>query len=268
MKAYDVKKLSYRDELARRNRLFFILKLTGFIVAFVAIVGGGTYFLFFTEKLEIKDITINGLETLDREIVIAEVNRQLDYKKFGYLHTRRNILFFDGSALEANVLASNPVLKSVDMNRKLPHKIILDVMERKPVGIWCSAAECRFFDDEMNTWGPAARSSGFLFLTVEDMRSREKFSIEEDFFRSINEVARELPGLIVKTVTIPENSFDEFRIYTNKDFYLTFSFGANIKNQLEVLKIFLEEKSKDPPPVGGFNPQYIDLRIEGRVYYK
>ncbi len=264
MRSYDVKKLNYRDKLARRNRLFFILKLTGFIAAFVGVVGGGTYFLFFTEKLEIKDITINGLKTLDREIIMSEINRQLDYKKFGYFHTRRNILFFDGSALEANILASNPVLKDADMSRKLPHKVILDIVEREPAGIWCSADECRFFDKEMNTWGPAARSSGFLFLLIDDLRSREGFAIEEGFFRSINEVARGLPGLIVKTVAIPENSFDEFRVYTDKGFYIIFSLDSNLKNQLEVLKIFLEERSKDP----NFHPQYIDMRIEGRIYYK
>ena len=66
MKAYDVKKLSYRDELARRNRLFFILKLSGFVFGFLVLVGGGTYFLFFTDSLGIKDITINGLKPWSR----------------------------------------------------------------------------------------------------------------------------------------------------------------------------------------------------------
>ena len=218
---------------------------------------------------------------------MSEINRRLDHKKFGYLRIGRNILFFDGDVLEANILASNPVLKSVDMKRKLPHKIILDIVEREPAGIWCAglrvgsrrgegpnevgtpqkagnSVECRYFDKEMNTWGPAARSSGFLFLTIEDMRSREKFNIEEDFFRSINEVAGGLPGLTVKTVTIPENSFDEFRVYTDKGFYVVFSLDSDLKNQLEVLRIFLAEKAEDL----GFNPQYIDLRIDGRVYFK
>ena len=264
MKAYDVKKLSYRDELARRNRLFFILKLSGFVFGFLVLVGGGTYFLFFTDSLGIKDITINGLETVEQDIVLAEINGQFDYKKFGHLQTKKNIIFFDADTLEADLLSANPVLKSVQAGKHLPHRLVIDIVEREPAGIWCSNNECRYFDDEMQTWGPAVRSSGFLFLTVEDERSREKFGIEEDFFRAINEVVGGLPGLTVKTVIIPENSFDEFRIYTDKDFYLIFSLGVSIKNQLEVLKIFLEEKTKDP----NFHPQYIDLRIEGRIYYK
>ncbi len=268
MKAYNVKKLSYRDELARKNRLFFILKLAGFFTALVALVGGGVYFLFFTDKLEIKDITINGLETFDRDLVMAEINKQFDREKFGYLHTQRNIIFFDGNGLEANLLSRNPVLKTVRVGKKLSHQLTVDILERKPAGIWCAGSECRYFDTEMQTWGPAARSSGFLLLTVDDNRPREDFAIDADFFRAIPDAVANLPGPTVKSVVIPENSFDEFRIYTDKDFYLIFSLGASIKNQLEVLKIFLEEKMKDPPPAGGFNPQYIDLRIEGRVYFK
>ena len=116
----------------------------------------------------------------------------------------------------------------------------------------------------MQTWGPAVRSSGFLLLTVEDSRPREDFGIDADFFRAIREAAVGLSGLTVRSVAIPEDSFDEFRVHTDKSFYLIFSLGSNIKNQLEILKIFLEEKAKD----ANFNPQYIDLRIEDRIYFK
>ena len=253
MKSYDVKKLSYRDELARKNRLFFIFRVVVFFAVLVVLLGGGVYFLFFTDKLEIKNITINGLETLDRDLIMAEVNKQ-----------SKNILLFDSDNVEANLLAINPVLKSVQAGKHLPHQLVVDVIERRPSGIWCSGSECRYFDKEMNTWGLAARSSGFLFLTIEDMRSKEQFSIEEDFFRSINEVAGDLPGLTVKTVTIPENSFDEFRVYTDKGFYITFSLDSDLAGQMEIFKIFWQEKSKDP----AFTVQYIDLRIDGRVYFR
>lgn len=264
MKAYDVKKLSYRDELARKNRLFFILKLVGVLAVFVLIVGGGTYFLFFTDNLEIKDITINGLQTIDRDIVLAEINEQFNHKKFGHLQTKKNILFFDAEILEADLLSANPVLKSVQAGKHLPHKLVVDVIEREPSGIWCANSECRYFDEEIQTWGSAVRSSGFLLLTVEDSRPRDNFGIDADFFHAIQEVVANLSQPTIKSIVIPEHSFDEFWVYTDKSFYLIFSQETDIGSQLEVLKIFLEEKSKDP----NFNPQYIDLRIEGRIYYK
>lgn len=268
MKAYDIKKLSYRDELARRNRLFFILKLSGFVAAFIFIAGGGLYVLFFTDKLEIKDITISGLQTLDQGLIMREVDKRLGQKKYGYLRIQKNILFFDGDELEASILSANPVLKTIQAKKKFPHKLEIDVLERKPAGIWCADNECRYFDKETNTWGPAARSSGFLFLTIEDERLRDRFEIDRDFLEAIKDVLANLSWLSIKNIIIPQNSFDEFRVYTDRNFYLIFSLDSNIKNQADVLKIFLDDKSKDPPPAGGSNPQYIDLRIDGRIYYK
>ena len=52
MRSYDPKKLNYRDELARRNRLFFILKLTGFIAAFIGVVAGGPTFFSLPKSLK------------------------------------------------------------------------------------------------------------------------------------------------------------------------------------------------------------------------
>ena len=139
----------------------------------------------------------------------------------------------------------------------------------------------------MQTWGPATRSSGFILLTIEDNRSRDVFAVDKDFFKAIKEVVSDLPDSI-KSIVIPENSFDEFRVYTDKSFYIIFSLEAGVGDQLETLRIFLEDKSKlgvgsrrgeGPSGAGtphkggnsvdpGFAPQYVDLRIKGRVYYK
>ena len=264
MRPIDVKKLSYRDELARKNRLFFILKLSGFVFGFFILVGGGVYFMFFTDKLEIKNITINGLQTLDQGLVAGEVNKRLKYKKYGHLHTQKNVLFFDTGGLEADLLLANPVLKAVRAKKVFPHKLEVDVLERKPAGVWCSVSECRYFDLEMETWGQAARSSGFLFLIVEDRRPTEKFEIDKDFFDAVNELVANLSEVTIKSIIIPENSLDEFRAYTDRRFYLIFSLDSDIKGQAEVLKIFLDERAKDP----NFASQYLDLRTEGRIYYK
>jgi len=264
MTHYDVKKLNYRDKLARKNRLFFILKLSGIIAAFVLMVGGGVYFLFFTDKLEIKDVTINGLKTLDRELIMGKINERLDLKKYGYLSIQKNIIFFDSDGFEADLLLANQVLETVQAEKVFPHKLEIEVSEKEPVGIWCVAGECRYFNGEMETWGQAAKSSGFLFITVEDQRLKEEFAIDADFFHAINELMANLSQLTIKSIVIPENSFDEFRVYTNRNFYLVFSLDSNIKDQADILKIFLTEKNKDP----NFNPQYIDVRIEGRIYFK
>lgn len=233
--------------------------------ALFLIAGGGIYFLFFTENLKIKNITVNGLETLEQDVVLAEINKQFDEKSFSYLETKKNIIFFDAEMLEADLLSTSPVLKKVQVEKRFPHELFINVVERKAHGIWCSADECRYFDDEKQTWGSAGRSSGFLFLTIEDKRKKDNFNIDGDFFEAINQVALNLSKLTIKSVEIPEDSFDEFKVYTDKSFYLVFSLESDIKEQLKILEIFLEERFlKDP----NFSPQYLDLRIDGRIYLK
>ena len=132
--------------------------------------------------------------------------------------------------------------------------------ERKPAGIWCFKDSCSYFDGDKILWGQPARSSGFIFLTVEDERGGHE--IDDGFFKPIMEVAKSMAGEI-KNIIIPADSFNEFRVYTS-DYNIIFTTDSDIQNQLDILKILIKEKGKD----AGFHPQYIDLRIEGRVYYK
>jgi len=272
MKAYDVKKLSYRDKLARRNRLFFIFKIIGVLGALGAAGAGLVYILFFSKFLEVRDISFNGLSTVSAEEFEEKINARLDQKMFGFFPRRSNLfLGLNSENLEDEISSAYPVFKSVKVEKDIPHGLIINFEERKPAGIWCArlpdrqvGLECRYFDNEMATWGPAAKTSGFLMLTVNDERLGDEFKIEKSFFDAIGQVVVGLSGPTIKSIIIPENSFDEFRVYTDRSFYIVFSLDSNIKDQLEVLKIFLEEKSKTP----GFNPQYLDLRIEGRIYFK
>ena len=71
-------------------------------------------------------------------------------------------------------------------------------------------------------------------------------------------------GIKTRSVTIPENSVDEFRVAAAGGYDILFSLDSDYKNQLSVLRIFLDQKGKDP----AFDPQYLDLRIDGRVYFK
>jgi len=159
------------------------------------------------------------------------------------------------------------------VRKKLLHGLVFNFSERKPVGIWCFKESCSYFDENKVLWGQPAKSSGFIFLTIDDLRETADKKIDDDFFKLVMEVAKSMTGE-VKNIVILAGSFNEFRAYTAHGYYIIFSTDSDIKNQLDIFKIFLAEK-KDSLPTGavpdgrqGFHPQYIDLRIDGRVYYK
>jgi len=266
MRPVNSKRLNYKDEAMRRHRRAFVLKILAFVFGTVAVVAGIIYLLFFSRLFDVREVSFNGLDTVSSEEFRVKINENLNQKILKYLPRRNNIFFFDSGDFEKRFASAYPVLKYVDIHKKFLHGLTLNFLERKPAGIWCFKERCSYFDEDKVLWGESAKSSGFIFLTVEDKRDRENLKIDNEFFGPILEVAKSMAGEI-KNIIIPEKSFNEFRVYT-ADYHIIFTTEFDIQNQLDVLKIFMNDKTKDLPSADGFHPQYIDLRIDGRVYYK
>lgn len=266
MKPVNIKKLNYKNETLRRYRRFFIFKVILMILGTVAVISGLIYLLFFSRLFDVREVSFNGLDTVNSDVFKIKIDEHLNQKILNYLPRRNNIFFVNSDNFENEFTSAYPVFKLVKVQKRLLHGLALDFLERKPAGIWCfasaSGGSCSYFDNDKVLWGQPAKSSGFIFLIIEDHRGREDRQIDKEFFNPIMEVAKNMSGEI-KNIIIPADSFNEFRVYT-ADYYIIFTVDSDIQKQLDVLKIFLDEKDKDPH----FSPQYIDLRIEGRVYYK
>lgn len=262
MKPVNFKKINHRDQVARRHRRVFVLKIIAILAGIIIVVSGLIYLLFFSRIFDIREISFNGLDTVSSDVFRGKIDEKLNQNILKYLPRRNNLFFAKTDKLENEFASAYPVFKSVNVQRKLLHGLVLNFLERKPVGIWCFKDGCSYFDEDKILWGQPAKSSGFIFLTIEDQRERENRQVDEEFFKPIMKVAKNMVGDI-KTITIPKDSFNEFRVYT-ADYYIIFTTEFDIQNQMDTLKIFMNEKDKDPD----FHPLYIDQRIEGRVYYK
>ncbi|HEY4475011.1 MAG TPA: hypothetical protein VJC06_03750 [Candidatus Paceibacterota bacterium] len=262
MRPVNIKKLNRKDGVARRHRQIFILKIIAILAGIIIVVFGLIYLFFFSQFFDVREVSFNGLSTVNSDEFKEKVDNELGQKVLGYLPKRNNIFFVNTGDFEIEFSSAYPIFKSVNVHRKFLHGLVFDFLERKPAGIWCFKENCSYFDEEKVLWGQPIKSSGFIFLTVEDNRQIESKHIDDDFFEPIMKVAKNMTGEI-KNITIPKDSFNEFRIYTT-DYYIIFTTDFDVQNQLDVLKIFMNEKSSEP----NFHPQYIDLRIDGRVYYK
>ena len=269
MRVYDGKNIKYQDKLAEKRRRVWILKILFFVGLAIAIVGFILYFLFFSGLLEIKEISVSGIDKVGNKEFHDKLNKRLNFKWLGLLERQKNVLFFNSDAFKAEVFAAFPEIKEISINKKPPHTLNIDVTERTTAGIWCFISSCKYFDKEGITWGEAAKSSGFLILAVDDLRPGPQ-SIDLKLLSNVMLISEQLKknDIFVSKFTIPENFIGDFDAATSRGYGLLFSTGSDIKSQLEVLEIFLAEKNGDLPPAGGFKPQYIDLRINGRVYYK
>lgn len=268
----------YSDALALKRRRVLIKKiaLSIFIGLALAMVTG--YLLFFTPYLQITDISVNGLRTIAPEEVESlmdsvPIGRQAAifqniFSVFKFINVRqqKNIIFFNVDTAQDKILAQFPVIKSVEIRKDYPHKLIFDFVERNPIGTWCFDAGCHYFDSDGVLWGKALKSSGPLLLTIEDKRGDTDTSdrIESNLLESINTIITGLAniGIVVKKIEIPAGSINDLKVHTAEGYYILTDSSSNMAQQLDTLRIFLKNKGAD------FHPEYIDIRIEGRVYYK
>lgn len=276
MRPANIKTIRDRGNLGRQTRRPFLFKLILLCASAVSLSALIIYVFFFSDILAIRTIAINQkdsseTETTDKNQILSKINSILELKKYGYLKTQKNILFFNSSEMEKGLLADLLFISQIKISKKLPHNLNVNFSLKNIEGIWCFQNDnCRYFDANGTYWGEAVKSSGFLLLAVNDLRDNgkiaERGTVDIKFMESIkkvNEYFKSL-NLKIKNATIPKESLGEFLVNTDKEYQVIFDIDADISGQLEILKILLNERGKDP----NFKPQYIDLTIDGRIYLK
>ncbi len=272
MKAVDIKAIRYKDNLAsqRRRRLITIAVLV--LVGICAASAATIYALFYSPWFVIRDVSVTGLEQEHAAAVQTVIDHTLDKKIFG-VPVGRNILFFKSGTLSTALTGQFSFLQAIAIEKKSLHAVVVSGTERTPEGVWCfepagAAPSCRYYDRDGVVWGNAVRSSGFLLLDVDDMRDRtdDQGVIDKLFLTAIEAVTAGLAdaGIKVSRIVIPYGSFTEFDVTIAAGYPLRFSLDSDIPGQLTIFKIF-KAKKIDTNEV---SPQYLDLRFDGRVYFK
>lgn len=281
MKVYDAKNLKYQDKLAEKRRRVWILKTLFFVGLVIAVVGFILYLLFFSGFLEIKELSVNGLDKVNSDRFHNELNKRLNSKWLGLLEYQRNVFFFNSEDFKAEALVTFMEIKEISVNKEPPHTLNINITERETAGVWCFidsgstglTTSCKYFDKEGILWGEAAKSSGFLILAVDDLRQGSE-KIDRGLLDAIMLILERLKeiNILVNKFTIPDNFIGDFSAFTSNGYELLFSMDFDVSKQLDVLKIFLAEKkgsgTLNEEYLTPFNPEYIDLRINGRIYYK
>ncbi|MEK7151407.1 MAG: hypothetical protein AAB784_01675 [Patescibacteria group bacterium] len=261
----------YKDELKKKKKSKFLIRLIFSFVAGVFVILGIVYWMFFSGALNIRTIEINVSSEL-RSSVNDVVNDWLN-RGFWRFIRRNNILFVFGNDLAAELKSKFLKLESIRVDKKFPHSLIISITERKSVGIVCStmSGACFNFDKDGVAFSVTQSSSGFLILNITDRRNVElglgKIVIASDWLVNII-TARELltkSEIGIAEFVIPEDSLDEFYAVTADGWRIMFNNQTDIKSQISALEVFLKEKIS---VAQRSQLQYIDLRIQDRIYYK
>jgi len=278
----NIQKIKHRDNMTSRGRHSASTKIwLGLLISLAIIVTIG-YALFYTPWLRVTTITFEGLSHEHQEAVQAVINSKLENKIYN-VPVGQNILFTSASSLANDLKLQFSFIEEVIVRKKYFHSLSIIVTERKADGVWCfdsglEIPDCRYFDNEGVTFGRATQSSGVLLLNVDDLRfqsaSTSLSTVDQRFLQAIQSIIPTLTniGVKVRKVTIPSASYTEFNILVGDpalsietgSYVIKFSIDSNIKSQIDIFRIFRNQKITTK----SLYPEYVDLRYDERVYFK
>lgn len=266
---------------------------------FFCLLAGVVYFLIWSPVLWIEKIEFRDSPSVSEGLSLI-VQKNLAEKLWQFL-PQKSIILMPNNKIKEDILDSFPEIKTVVVNKKLPQlraltsltkmagaTIEIIIEERKSIGIWCQIEEedvndnltepkikrCFYIDKDGIVFKESPLISGSLVLNIfsskkqsVDLRSEAVSPETIDFILTID---KELPK--IKTVAGPSWQVLDFKIISPEDLRVRTTQGCQIyfnptysvDSQLRALELTLEKEIKENWPF----LEYIDLLIEGRVYYK
>ena len=252
--------------------------LSRFLFWFVAVVFSGVviYILFFSSFLVITSFKVSGNKNVSEDEILNQIKPNLGGKFFNVVN-RNNLLLVKKANIQKDVLGKFRLLRSVEVRKKFPAELDVQVVERTPTLLFRGGNNWFVLDEKAEAYDTAdpeneeikkynlpslndsdGKSVGLGDLVLsqdgveyiqalrEKMQSDTDMEIEDGF---------ETPSLVSRDI----------RAKATAGFLIYFNENIDLDKEIEMLNIVLRNKiEKEQFP----DLEYIDLRIDNKVYYK
>jgi hypothetical protein len=270
------------------------LKLALFAGLFFCLLGAAVYFAVWSDAFWIKEIDVRPLES---NIFTEEiVQKNLEEKLLGVI-PQKSIFLVPVEEIKNDILNAFPEIKEVIIQKKLPNILEVEIVKRDPAGIWCQIEEvesetvatsteeefavksdrkisrCFRIDKEGIIFKETVLIKGSLILNIYSSENKQVGLREQvvalEMMDFILDVRERLPE--IKTASGQPLKSNDFEIISTEDLRANLLSGWRVhlnpsysaESQLRTLEMVLEEEIGKTDSL-----EYVDLRIEGRVYYK
>jgi cell division protein FtsQ len=236
----------------KRGFLLFLL--------FIAVCGV-VYLLFLSPLFKVESIQVNDLKYGHSEIIQKIIE---DYRD-NLLN--KNIITFQKKPIKEEIINSGGI-KSVNVIKKYPNTVIIEVEERSPSLVWQVLGNKYLVDDSGIIWSdfkeqfdnvPVVTDTNNVSVEIGDKVVSSKFVkfITElaDSFESYTDT-----GFVKIEIS---DSAEDIKVVSSDGWYAYFNTTFTAKNQLINLNRILKEVNLKNKKL-----EYIDLRIENRIFYK
>lgn len=259
-----------KRRLKNNYRLFLYV-----IVPFL-IFGGILYIVFFSVSTRIKTVEVQAsdedLGVLVRDFVSARIqdNKRTFFREDNYF-------FVDSQSLVELISDGFSEIRDARIQKKISRLIII-LEEREAEFTFCEMKinlegnaypfRCYLLDKTGVAFkeSPVIEGGGSLMiespLTGEETLGREVVSAETlQKIKEIREYLSDSLQVRISSVNIYAGYLD---IKTSAGWHILFGVSKNINSQMVILKRLIDQEIKDKTAA----LQYIDLRTDGRIYYK
>lgn len=230
-------------------------KLLNIVIILVLIII--IWIIFFSGFFRVKNVVINGSLNTD-------IQKDLDSFK------GKNIFTFIFSNKEKQLAQKQSSVKMINIIRGIPDTLKIDVIVRNPLLVWKSQDKIYFIDQdgiifEQNNpefWQGEQKLPLIIDQRNLAVKLGQKWLDEEFiyFVKDLYKLAPDITGLNITEIRINETTF-QIEAMTDKNFFAKLDSSRDTPTQLKVLKKILDQYEEEIK-------EYVDLRVEGRVYYK
>jgi cell division septal protein FtsQ len=261
----------YKDHYKSQERRKIYLRVLFYSGVVAILLCLGIYAFFFANLFDVREIRVQGSDIIDHAQISTKVDEFLDQRRF-FIRRRDNSLLVSTDLISQTLASSFPRIRTISVKRVTRHALEVTFQERTASGIWCNYEnQCYYFDENGVAYLHAEPSSGYIFTVIEDKRDKRLSlgnTILESQWLSLFPKIKDLlvqNDIHMTRFIIPSNSWDEFDIQTPEGPKILMNATTDTTAQIQALAKLLQKKIT-PDAFRGL--EYIDLRIQDRIYYK
>ena len=249
------------------------------IVVAVLLLSIGAVTALRATSLQIRQITLRGVSTLDTHAIRESINAHLAGTRIPIV-PRSSFFLVNADAIASDLERRFPRIEQAAAVKTFPDKLDVTITERTLWGVFCTGLEssstpmCGYIDAGGVVYEQAPEPRGSLLTVIRsDVRSDgegdavPRQAIDMGVMAEIRALRDKLPtsaGVQVINFELRSRVSSEIRATTGAGFTLIFRRENDVSGTLRVLKRVLDEEIKNRQS----KLDYIDLRFGNKVFYK
>jgi cell division septal protein FtsQ len=246
-KIYSVSPGREKEPIQVSSRAIWILLI-------LIVILGLVYFFLFSPYFKIQNVYINGAGDYQNNVNDIINN---------YLVKKSNIFLFPNDMATSDISSQYPIFSSVKIYKGFPNALKIELIARQPVLI-CNSQGNEFLIDKDGIAFNAQKIPTDLPIIQRDkeVKSGDDVFTSQfvEFIKNVSDNFNTKSNAKITKIVIPDSDFIA-NIYSDKVWYAIFDTTKSAEKQLDNLALVL-------PQISGQPIQYIDLRVDDKVYYK